>query len=344
MLEPLGSLFIVIIILAAAWRLFWPGRGVIWAWQRSRKDRQRVLREDALKHIHKLEIKNRHATVQSLAGTLNISPDEAGELLAELEQKQLIYVSGTNFQLTPLGRDYALQIIRAHRLWERYLADSTGYTEKDWHDQAEYFEHRLSPQELADLSARLGHPTHDPHGDPIPNARGDMVYQERIPLPSLAIDQPARIVHLEDEPEAVYAQLVAEGLHIGMCLRIMESSSRRIRFWSEGEEHTLAPVIAANIAVQPIPEEPSGDQLGEKLTVLEPGEWGEVVTITPRIRGVERRRLMDLGILPGTSIQVDMTSPSGDPIAYRVRGAVIALRKDQAEEIRVKPRMENSHE
>jgi DtxR family Mn-dependent transcriptional regulator len=335
--DPLVLLLILIGFLAASWWLFWPQRGLIWTWQRSRKERERVLREDALKHIHKLEIQDRYATLQSLAGALEISINEVGELLAELGSKDLIYVSGDTFRLTPLGRDYALQIIRAHRLWERYLADSTGFTEEEWHDQAEHFEHQLTREDLDQLSARLGNPTHDPHGDPIPTSKGEVVYEERIPLPALPLDQPARIVHIEDEPDAIYAQLVAEGLHVGMCLRVTDSTPERIRFWTEGnEEHTLAPILAANIAVKPIPEQPAEDEVGEKLSALRPGEVGEVLSITPRIRGVERRRLMDLGVLPGTEIQAEMTSPSGNPVAYKIRGALIALRIDQAEHIRMK--------
>jgi DtxR family Mn-dependent transcriptional regulator len=121
-----------------------------------------------------------------------------------------------------------------------------------------------------------------------------------------------------------------------MCLRVVETAPHRIRFWSEGEEHTLAPVIAANLSVQPIPEEPEGDELGEKLSVLQPGQKGEVLGITPQLRGAERRRLMDLGLLPGTEVAAEMTSPGGNPIAYKIRGALIALREEQAEQIRIK--------
>jgi DtxR family Mn-dependent transcriptional regulator len=74
---------------------------------------------------------------------------------------------------------------------------------------------------------------------------------------------------------------------------------------------------------------------GEALTNLSIGEKGQVLALSPRIRGTERRRLMDLGILPGTVIEVEMVSPGGDPTAYRVRDALIALRGAQAEMIRI---------
>lgn len=339
--NPLIALLIAGILTSIGLWLFWPERGVFWRWQRANEMTERVVSEDALKHIHQCEIHNRRPTVQSLAGALNISPNEVAEILHRLEQQEYLQVDGDQFLLTPTGRDYALRIIRAHRLLERYLADATGFEEEEWHDRAERLEHNLSAEELDRLSARLGNPTHDPHGDPIPTAQGEMIYLERTPLINMETGKPARIIHLEDEPEAVYAQIVAEGLHVGQIVRMIESSPQRIRFWAGGDEHLLAPIVAANIAVVPLPEEQQVEEIiGEPLSSLKIGEVAQVLSISPLSRGVERRRLMDLGILPGTEIEVEMFSPSGNPAAYRIRGAVIALRDSQAEHIRIKPSTE----
>ncbi|MCJ7703729.1 MAG: FeoA domain-containing protein, partial [Anaerolineales bacterium] len=194
----------------------------------------------------------------------------------------------------------------------------------------------LSPEEVASLSARLGNPTHDPHGHPIPTASGDMVYHNGKALTTMETDQSYRIVEIEDQPEVVYAQLAAAGLHPGMEIRLIENSPMRVRFWAEDDEHVLAPIMAINIEVVPVEAEPQRDDLpGEPLTNLKPGESAQVLGISPRIRGVERRRLMDLGVLPGTLIENEMVSAGGDPTAYRIRGALIALRKSQAERIKV---------
>jgi len=336
MSDPLVSLLIATLLMVIALWFFWPDSGVFGRWQRSRHLTQRVRREDALKHIHQCEIHDRRPTTQSLAGALNMAANDVTEILRALQTSELLQVDGDIFSLTPSGRDYALQIIRSHRLWERYLADATGYGEEEWHGQAEWFEHQLTPDDADRLAAQLGHPTHDPHGDPIPTASGKMVYRLRVPLSSMEIDKLARIVHIEDEPEAVYAQLVAEGLHVGMTVRLIESTARRVRFWSGGDEHTLAPVIAANIAVESLPDEHWDEEtLGETLTNLHPGQKGQVIGISPQIRGVERRRLMDLGVIPGTIIQNEINSPMGDPTAYRIRGAVIALRASQAGKIQI---------
>ncbi len=245
-------------------------------------------------------------------------------------------MQGGEFHLTPAGRNYALHIIRVHRLWERYLADETGYLATEWHDQAEWYEHVLSPDEADELAARLGHPTHDSHGDPIPTASGEMVQHGGTPLTALPEGVPARIVHLEDEPPAVYAQLVAEDLHVGTTVLVTENSPQRVRFWANGDEHVLAPMVATNISVVPLPRgQAVRISSGERLADLQPGQKAKVINISEACRGMERRRLMDLGILPGTVIEAELRSPTGDPTAYRVRGAVIALRREQADMIQI---------
>jgi DtxR family Mn-dependent transcriptional regulator len=331
------ALLLLILMVALSYWLFRPEQGLFWQWRKSRIQSQRVLREDALKHLHRCERYGRPATVESLAGALHVTGNSAASLLADLETNQLIQTKGETFVLTPQGREYALHIIRSHRLWERYLADETGFEHESWHDRAELAEHTLTPEEADALAADLGNPTHDPHGDPIPTSEGDMVPHGGQPLNALAVDVPARIVHLEDEPEASYAQLVAEELSPGMIVRIIESSSSRIRFWADGDEHLLAPVVASNITVIPLPSvvEPQLES-GERLSALRPGEKGEVIHISGSSRGSERRRFLDLGILPGTRVAAELDSPSGDPTAYRVRDALIALRKEQADMIRIK--------
>ncbi len=338
MYNPLTALIFgtaVIVIIAV---LFWPEHGFIPRWQRTRRLTQRVLSEDALKHIHKWEIQGRRPTLESIAGALNINT--AASLIAQMQTDGLIKVEGDDMYLTPEGREAALHIIRAHRLWERYLAEETGYAEEVWHGQAEEFEHTLTPDAADALAAQLNFPTHDPHGDPIPTAYGDVVVHEGEPLTRTAVDRPARIVHIEDEPDIVYAQLVAEGLHPGQVVRVTESTSQRVRFWTNGDEHVLAPMVAANVAVMPLTpfdEEALDDSAGcVRLSCVEMGATVVVTGLSPACRGSERRRFLDLGIIRGTQITPEMRSPGGDPTAYRIRGALIALRESQARQIKVK--------
>jgi DtxR family Mn-dependent transcriptional regulator len=341
MFDPLVSLLVATLVMACLLALFWPERGFFWRWQQAQQLTQRVLIEDALKHIYTFQMQGHCPTVESIGGALNITTNQAADLLSQMEGRGLLQRDEGKLCLTSRGREYALQIIRAHRLWERYLADKTGFTQAEWHDHAHRYEHKLSRDEIDALEAELGYPTHDPHGDPIPTANGEVVSHGGRPLIEMPLHEMLRIVHLEDEPGAVYAQLVAEGLHPGMPVQLLEISPQRVQFWADGDEHLLAPIVAANISVIPLPKTQEVEASpGERLSSLGPGARGTVVRISHACRDAERRRLMDLGVLPGTLIQAEMISPSGDPTAYRVRDALIALRREQADLIYITPQKE----
>lgn len=333
---PLIALLVTALLIILAFLLFRPERGIIPRYRNTRYLSSRIYSEDALKHIYHCQLSGDRPSIESIAGALHITTDEAASLLSQMENRGLLQLQENAICLTSTGREMALHIIRAHRLWERHLADETGYSELEWHDRAERHEHALSPEEVDALSAHLGHPSYDPHGDPIPTADGELISLDAAPLTSADLHTPLHIVHIEDEPQSLYAQLVAEGLHPGMQVRLIERSPERILFWANGDEHVLAPIVAANISVSPLPEEYRTKPIYKgRLADLKPGESGEVQSISPACRGLERRRLMDLGVLPGTVIKSEINSPSGDPTAYRIRGAVIALREEQSNHIHI---------
>lgn len=334
--EPLVRLLIGAGIAALASAVFWPRWGLAGRWREARRASERVLIEDTLKHLYEFSLTARPPSLETLAGALSSPLDRIARLLPVMQKHGLLEFGAGVIQLTPRGREYALHILRAHRLWERHLADETGYPEMEWHDRAEAIEHMLTPHQADSLAQHLGNPTHDPHGDPIPAATGEMAPLRGESL-AQAVDDHLHIVHIEDEPSAIYAQLVAEGLHPGMELRIIQRTPDRIVFWAANREHTLAPIVANNVTVLPIrkPLEPHVDR--RKLSALEIGERARVLAISQATRGPERRRLMDLGLLPGTLIEASLRSPGGDPTAYLVRGALIALRREQAEQIAITP-------
>jgi len=332
----ISSWIILSAVAALAALLFWPGHGVVGRWRAARGLARRVRREDAMKHILKSEINGGVATIESLAGQLAVSTGQSVGLLEELETRGLVSLEAGRPRLTGTGRDLALHLIRAHRLWERYLSEETGVAEADWHPQAERQEHLLSPQDADALAARLGNPTVDPHGDLIP-ARGEPVTgNPGRPLTAAAVNQPLRVTHVEDEPPAVYAQLTALGIRSGMRGLLTEKLPHRLRFWVDGQEHVIAPLVANNISVQPLEDCSAKDLLEEEfLAGLGEGQCGRVLGLSPACRGPERRRLLDLGFVPGTEVCAEMRSPGGDPTAYRLRGTLIALRKEQAGLIRI---------
>lgn len=335
MVNPLLSLLIVIFVAILLVVVFRLGRGQ--GWRRGNRSRmtERVLIEDGLKHFYDAEQGERPVTLQSLAGALCIGDGRAAAIVGRIEALNLIERLGMELRLTPGGRADALRVIRLHRLWERYLAEETGLGELEWHDRADEQEHNLTEADAEALVERLGNPLYDPHGDPIPTADGLLPPQRGESLTELSPGDVAAIVHLEDEPVEVYARLVAAGLYLGMGIRLIDVTAAGIRFQADGEEHLLPPVVAANISVAPLPEEEIPTGTVEALSALDPGESATVIRIVRACRGKQRRRLMDLGILPGTLVEARMRSAGGDPTAYRVRGTLVALRREQANMIHI---------
>lgn len=337
MTDPVITLLVGSAVILIGLISFYPGKGIFARMRRSKSISKKVLIEDALKHLYTCEYNNVSCTINSVAGKLSISEDDAAELAAKLEDMGLLVSQHESLQLSSEGRSYALRIVRVHRLWEKYLADETGVDEREWHHSAEEIEHKLSPDDADALAAQIGNPVFDPHGDPIPSAAGDLPSKSGKPLTDLRFGEFASITHIEDEPDAIYQQLVAEGLYPGMQVRMMESSKERVRFTANGEECVLAPLFAKNITVAPIKFEKTVEGKFKSLSSLKIGEKGTVLGISKALRGQQRRRLMDLGVVPGTEIIVEMKGAFGDPIAYRIKNASIALRKNLADRIYLVP-------
>jgi DtxR family transcriptional regulator, Mn-dependent transcriptional regulator len=313
-----------------------PHGGLLWHWARGRRATERVRIEDALKHLYDCEYARESATLDSLAGALEIGRNEAARLTARLEALGLLASEHRRLTLTPEGCSYALRVIRIHRLLESYLAERTGVDESEWHRRADQLEHRVTAAEAEALSAQLGNPSYDPHGDPIPTPDGVMPSRRGLPLSALKTGAVARIVHVEDEPDEVYAQLVAARLSPGVTLRVLDSKPDRMRIEAEWQEHVLAPVVAANLTVEPLSDVAERILPDSRLSSLAIGQQATVVDLSSTCRGPERRRLLDLGLVPGTVVRAELASTGGDPIAYRIRGAMIALRNAQANLIHVK--------
>lgn len=294
------------------------------------KDADRVRTEDALKHLHDCEERHVSCTRESIAGAIGEGEDAAAHLLGRLAALGLVETRDGVFTLSDPGRAYALRVIRTHRLWERYLAEETGVPETSWHRSAEEAEHRLSSEQAERLAARMGNPRYDPHGDPIPTEEGELPGPRGVPLTRLAAGEIAAVVHIEDQPAQVYAELVAHGFHPGTRLRVLETAHSEMRLEADGRTVTLRVLVAANITVSRLPAEsplPRAETTLDRLTV---GEQARVASLSPACRGMQRRRLMDMGVVPGSVIRAEFRSPAGDPTAYRIRGAVVALRADHA--------------
>lgn len=330
-IHPGNAILVGILIVGTLTWLFWPKTGVLSVLSRARMSTRRMLLEDALKYLFNCEYKNVDSTIHSLAGKLNVSVDKAAKLLDHLRLMELISMTEKGFQLTETGRSYALRIIRVHRIWERYLADETGIKQADWHGEADFQEHQITMEAADALAAQMGNPAYDPHGDPIPLASGELPSYKGRPLSGLHEGELGRIIHIEDEPRFIYEQLIALGLYPGMEVYILDDKDGKITFAANGEECVLTPLFASGITVELLPKKDlSMTGKYELLSSLRVGEEARVAGISPNCGGQQRRRLMDLGIVPGATISAELKSASGDPVGYRVMGTTIAIRKDQA--------------
>ncbi len=326
------------IILSAVFVLvvFLPRYGLLERYQGWQAIRQREQVEDALKHLLDREQQGRHASPESLAGSLDLPRSKITALIATMEAQGLLESRGAELHLTTQGERWALHVVRAHRLWERYLADEARMPLERVHTEAHRREHRLTDSQLDALDAALGHPATDPHGDPIPTREGNLPKAEGTPITGWQADRPAKIVHLEDEPALAYQQILAAGLRLGQTVRILESSPQRYVL-SDGEnEYRLAPAVAANVHVAPLPEWTVKPQGIIPLTELPHDQKAQIVALDEAVQGFTRRRFLDLGLTPGAEIYPELQNFFGDPRGYRVRGTLIALRKNQAAQIWVK--------
>ncbi len=324
--------------IAITWAvLLWPDKGLVARWKSWRVAVERERIEDALKILLDHQWENRPASPESLAASLRLSGAETLRLITRIVAQKLVQMSGNELVLTPEGERLALQMARAHRLWERYLADEARMPLEQIHHEAHRMEHGMTPEQVNELDAALGHPLRDPHGDPIPNRSGQVPSSCNTPLTAWPVGQPARIVHLEDEPPIAYAQILAEGLRLSQTVRILEASPERYTLTDGENEYLLAPAVAANVCVEPLPEMQAMPAGVFPLANLKDRAPAEIIALDEACHGFTRRRFLDLGLTPGTTIYPELTNAFGDPRAYRVRGTLIALRRDQAAQILVRP-------
>lgn len=336
MSNPLVNLVIFIVLAILAYMFFRPTKGWFWILRNSYRQSEKIIIEDILKLLYHFENSSKKATINNVTRSLKFSDSSIIDAIQIMSTNELIEQDGEVLDLTNEGRYYALRIIRVHRLWERYLAEKTGFDKKEWHDRAEDMEHNLSHEETNVLATQLGQPMYDPHGDPIPTHQGKVAEVKGDLLSTLKEDSIGRITHIEDEPDVIYKQILAENIHIGSHIRVVENNTQRVVFYSEGEEFVLAPVVASSITVDVIEQEEIIEQDLVRLSSLKEDETAKVLGISKECRGESRRRLLDLGFVKGTPIKIDLVSPLKNPKAYLIKGTSIALRDSQASKILIK--------
>lgn len=144
-----------------------PRKGLIAKWLTQRSQQMRVEIEDLLKHALKLHTR-KTLTLDSLQSNTGFSASRLKNYLRKLSNEGYLQVNGSIVDLQPPGIARATALVRAHRLWETYLAQQVGLTAEQIHDEAERYEHLLTPEMLDAVDEELGFPEADPHGSPIP--------------------------------------------------------------------------------------------------------------------------------------------------------------------------------
>lgn len=325
----------------------WPGVSALfallwlWTWARYLKARSQVHptlsptllprkeAEDLLKLVYTLESRMSPVPVAELSRAMHLAESLLRKEITALGAFAWVeQVSEDSLRLTDEGRCRARELVRAHRLWERYLVDREGMALDAVHAEAHCREHDMTSEEIDSLDAALEHPAWDPHGHIIPAPDGHLpVLSARSLLDEGEPGARLRIIQLDEDPSELLAQLVALGLEPGVEIEVKEREATCLRVKAKGNLIPLANAAARGVFVVPAPALPV--PLGELLV----GSRARVAEVQGG--GRHQRRMLDMGFVPGAEVVVIRKAPLGDPVEYRVKETSVALRKEDASTILV---------
>jgi DtxR family Mn-dependent transcriptional regulator len=206
------------------------------------------------KAIYAIEQRNGDAvTTTALAERLGVTPASASSMVKKLDELGFVsHVPYKGVRLTARGKRVALEVLRHHRLLELYLAESLGVPWDRVHDEAEVLEHVLS-EELEELiAAKLGNPTHDPHGDPIPSRELQLKEEQTESLSALDVGARGVFVRISDSDPAMLRYLAERGITPGDSFEVIEKQPfggpLSTRFG--GHVHMLGGALASAMRVE----------------------------------------------------------------------------------------------
>jgi DtxR family Mn-dependent transcriptional regulator len=208
--------------------------------------------QDYLKEIYKLRMAGRRATTSAIAERLGVRPPSVTAMLKRLTTLGLAkHAPYRGVELTPAGERVALEMIRHHRLLEQYLAQALGLSLDEVHTEADRLEHALSEELEARIDHSLGYPTHDPHGDPIPNAKLRMARASLRTLASLEPGDEATIRRVPDGDDELLRYLAKLALVPGKKVKLSraEPFGGPLTVRVGKSEHAISRELAAGIGV-----------------------------------------------------------------------------------------------
>ncbi|HAC15435.1 MAG TPA: DtxR family transcriptional regulator, partial [Bacteroidetes bacterium] len=191
-------------------------------------------------------------TTQSLADHLKVKPASVTGMIKKLADVNLIiYERYKGVQLTESGEKVAIEVLRHHRLIEMYLAEVLGYSWDEIHDEAERLEHHISEKFEQRIAEKLGHPTHDPHGDPIPDV--NLKFPEGpclVVLTELKAGQKGQIKRVRTQDSDALNLLTKLDLVIGNTVETIEKIKDGVRVVLNGERLLVPISLARQIMIE----------------------------------------------------------------------------------------------
>jgi DtxR family Mn-dependent transcriptional regulator len=186
--------------------------------------------EDYLKQILLLQERHGKAGTKELANRLRVRPASVTEMLGRLDQLGLVeHVRYQGVTLTPSGRRVALEMLRHHRLLETFLVRELGYSWDQVHEEAERLEHVISERFETRIAEAMGHPTHDPHGDPIPGEDLQMPPDESwVRLDALISGDRGRLVRVGAQDRESLKTLQRLGVALGGSIEFIEGDEASV--------------------------------------------------------------------------------------------------------------------
>jgi len=202
----------------------------------------------------------RRVTSKSLADRLGVAPASVTNMLQKLAgspASPVEYERHRGVQLSAVGKQRALEVVRHHRLIETFLYEILDYPIEEVHDEAERLEHFISERFEERIAAKLGHPKIDPHGHFIPTMSGEMPEQESIPLTDVVSEGSFVIASVSDKDVQTLRQLKASGITPGATLRVTKHDSIEgysVRIGHSSVAVDIAPEVAHDIRILPSAE------------------------------------------------------------------------------------------
>ncbi len=210
--------------------------------------------QDYAKAIYALQSRSGGEPVATndLAARLSVTPASASAMARKLADLGLVDLEPyRGVTLTEEGKRVALEVLRHHRLLELYLAETLGYRWDEVHAEAERLEHHVSEELEARMDSALGHPTRDPHGDPIPGRDGTIAAVPAKRLLDLEPGEPAVVVRVSDRSPEQLRFLGELGMRPGVAVAVLERLPFEgpIRVQVEDQVHVIGRPLAAAVNV-----------------------------------------------------------------------------------------------